>query len=122
MGKTGKPTKYPIINLKPSQIYFTHSKISDTFTGCNKKLKDTLQELSSDIKKIINIPLIRVQSDGSKYISMNNRRLWVFKQLEAMGLLEEINVYIEYIKKDSKNAKNDHALEAKITFNKKGVS
>ena len=118
----GKPSKFPIIQLRPKEIYFTHSKISDTFTGCNKKLEETLEELITDISHIKNIPLIRVQTaDGKKYISMNNRRLWVFKQLEARGLITEIDVYVEFIKKDSKNAKNDHALEARIAFNKKSV-
>ena len=48
-----------------------------------------------------------------KYFSENNRRLWVFKQLEKLKLLDAIEVRLEKTN-NKKYIKNTYALEAKI--------
>ena len=75
--------------LKPSQIHFTHTKISNKFTGCGKTVNTTLQEIVNGKTLIDSIPKIKVfyfnNGNEIKYLSENNRRLWVFKQLESIA-------------------------------------
>jgi len=103
--------------LKPSQIHFTHSNISNKFTGCGKLLAETLSEILNGSTKIDDIPKIKVfyfiQDGKRKYISENNRRLWVFKQLEKLGFISEIEVRLEKTN-NIKHITNTYALEAKI--------
>jgi len=44
---------------------------------------------------------------------MNNRRLWVFKELEKIGFLETIEVRLEQIPKHSKIKNNTYSLIAR---------
>lgn len=105
-----------IININPSIVYFTHSRIRQRFTGCGKLLQETLAELREDQSKIQDIPKIKVIYDDERdaYYSMNNRRLWVFKKLYDEGLVKEIPVYFERIKENSKMRKNQYSLVAKV--------
>lgn len=106
------------MELRPSEIYFTHSKIRGQFTGCGKRLEETLQELIDGTTKISDIPKIKVIVDPEtgKYFSMNNRRLWVFKQLEDRGLLATVPVTMERMKPKSKMRNNTYSLTAKIAL------
>jgi hypothetical protein len=111
----GKQQKKPgLFTIKPSTIHFTHSRIRGTFTGCGRSVNETLEILRKDPSYISNIPRIKVVTDGDKYYSMNNRRLWVFKQLEKEGLIESIDVALEPIPAHSKITKNTYSLEAKV--------
>jgi hypothetical protein len=112
--KVMKNKKEQLFTIKPSQVYFTHSKIRGTFTGCGRSVHETLDSLRKDSSYIHNIPRIKVVTDGEKYYSMNNRRLWVFKQLEKEGLLETVDVALEPIPAHSKIAKNTYSMEAKV--------
>lgn len=103
--------------IKPSIIYFTHSKIRKQFTGCGKMLQETLDELVSGVTPISQIPTIKVYTDGTNFYSMNNRRLWVFKELENRGLIHTIEVFLEPLPKHSKIKKNQHSLVAKPILN-----
>jgi hypothetical protein len=103
--------------LQPSVIYFTHSNINFKFTGCGKLLEETLNEIIVGKTSVEDIPKIKVfytYEDGIiKYFSENNRRLWVFKQLEKLKLLDTIVVRLEKTN-NKKYIKNTYALEAKI--------
>ena len=110
------------MNIKPSEIYFTHSTISYKFTGCGKFLDETLNEIINGTTKVEDIPKIKVfytQQNGTvKYFSENNRRLWLFKHLEKLGLLDTVEVRIEKTN-NKKYIKNTYSLEAKVNLNKK---
>ena len=103
--------------LKPSQIYFTHTKLSNKFTGCGKELVETLHELIDGTISIDSIPKIKVYYYDTgkeiKYLSENNRRLWVFKQLESNGLIDEISVRLEKTT-NPRYLTNSYSLNAKI--------
>ena len=145
------------IDLRPSEIYFTFSKISDTFSGCSKTLLETLKQLEAkevDARK--DIPAIAVveidkphkkqeeeeeESDGKSnrkkkkkkkkdnndneriFVSMNNRRLWVYKEAEKRGILQTIGVRLQpkevgerLARKGSRNFRLDRiTLEARIS-------
>ena len=146
-----------LIDLRPSEIYFTFSKISDTFSGCSKTLLETLKQLEAkevDARK--DIPAIAVveidkphkkqeeeeeESDGKSnrkkkkkkkkdnndneriFVSMNNRRLWVYKEAEKRGILQTIGVRLQpkevgerLARKGSRNFRLDRiTLEARIS-------
>ena len=48
------------VELKPSEIYFTFSKISDTFSGCSKTLVETLLQLEKRDISSRDIPAVAV--------------------------------------------------------------
>lgn len=102
-----------LVTLKPNQIYFTHSKIRQRFSGCGKMLQETLNDLITGAVNINDIPKIRVYTDGTNYYSSNNRRLWVFKQLELLGHLETIDVIVEQLPTRSRIRLNQYSLNAK---------
>lgn len=104
------------ISLDPNIIRFTHSKIRKQFSGCGKLLSQTLDELKNKIITSNDIPKITVMFDGSNYYSLNNRRLWIFKQCKQLNILNEIVVYIKYIKPDKRYTPERCVLEAKIKF------
>ena len=169
--KVGKGEQ--IVKVRPSEIYFTFTKILNTFSGCGKTLSETLRELKDGEVVIGQIPMIAIieadkptrtekllndssgectsdhddddgYDDNEKkkkhiscrakakqenlrekiYCSMNNRRLWVFKELEKLGKIEEIEcrlqskeVGLRLERKGSRNFRIDRvSLEAKISI------
>ncbi|KAI9351209.1 hypothetical protein BDR26DRAFT_850663 [Obelidium mucronatum] len=80
------------MEIDPEIIYFTHSKIRKNFSGCGRLLTDTLEQIRSGALSVSDLPLIRVIFDGTKYYSMNNRRLWVMKELKKSGHLSTVVV------------------------------
>ena len=157
------------VELKPSEIYFTFSKISDTFSGCSKTLMETLLQLekrdisSRDIPAIAVVEIDKPTADDEReeddeesddeeedrrkssarkkkkenkmkskdktekiFVSMNNRRLWVFKEAEKRGILQTIRVRLQpkevgerLARKGSRNFRLDRiSLEARIVAEK----
>ena len=76
-----------IVSINVNRIYFTHSRIRPIFTGCNKLITDTLEEIINKKTFIKNIPLITIIENNGNYFSLNNRRLYLFKMLAQMNLL-----------------------------------
>uniref|UniRef100_A0A6B2LQW6 Uncharacterized protein n=1 Tax=Arcella intermedia TaxID=1963864 RepID=A0A6B2LQW6_9EUKA len=71
-------------------IRFTHSKIKPIFSD-GRTVEGTLSEISEGKLKPENLPKIVVhKQDDKTYFSMNNRRLWVFKECRKRGLLEKV--------------------------------
>jgi len=75
-------TNSTTVFVDPDIIYHTHSKIRKRFSGCNKTLDETFQELKNREISITDIPIITVYFDGEHYYSQNNRRLWLFTPLD----------------------------------------
>lgn len=80
--------------MRPSDIYYTQYSILEYF-----KNGHSIQSTSEDIKNgklsINDLPKIRVfyeQEKCHQWMSLDNRRLWVFKQLELARFLEKISV------------------------------
>ncbi|WOO82277.1 uncharacterized protein LOC62_04G005773 [Vanrija pseudolonga] len=133
-----------LVQMDPDEIYFTHARIRPVFTGCNKRIEETLEEILSGQTKIEDVPYITVienfetpapapaggSSKGKKgrrgdsddeeeerggkrkgrgkaapaaasappapyYFSLNNRRLYLFKTLKAMGKIDTIAVQVK---------------------------
>ena len=107
-----------LIEIDPTQVYFSHSKLRKRFSD-GKLIEDTLKEILDGILKVEDLPKIKVMYDPStqRYISMNNRRLYVYKQLASQGKLTTIMVQIENVKSSSKLIKNTYSLNAKLEMN-----
>lgn len=101
--------------IDPSIIYHTHSRIRNTFSGCGKKVEDTLADLINKRIKITDIPIITVEYDGERFYSLNNRRLYVMKKCKEFGLINLIQVRVKFVKKDK--YKSTYRLNAKLTKN-----
>jgi hypothetical protein len=107
------------IELDPSIIRFTHSKIRNRFSGNQMLIQDTLQQLRNGEIPIGNIPKIQVMQIKGEYYSMNNRRLYCFKELNKEGLLDKITVRIKQAnkKEQDKYTPERCSLTAKLTMN-----
>eukprot|EP00928_Gymnodinium_smaydae_P030911 TRINITY_DN22850_c0_g1_i1.p1 TRINITY_DN22850_c0_g1~~TRINITY_DN22850_c0_g1_i1.p1 ORF type:complete len:1322 (-),score=126.63 TRINITY_DN22850_c0_g1_i1:33-3971(-) len=87
------------ICIRPSDIFFTHDSIRATFKD-DRPIQSTLSDLRAKIIDVEVIPELTVRWasykswSGRWWTYTGNRRLWVFRQLEAEGLLERIVVQI----------------------------
>lgn len=88
-----------LLTLDPSLIRYQHSKIRPYFSGCGRSVQSTYDQIvAGDLEfnelpaiEIINPNSIPATADGT-YFSLNNRRLWVAKELRSNGHLETVNV------------------------------
>ena len=81
-------------------VYFTHSRIRPFFSGCGRRLKDTLASIEEGATALETLPQITIlatptSSKDGLYFSLNNRRLWVLKQLKAKGVIETVRVRVK---------------------------
>ncbi|WAR29684.1 hypothetical protein MAR_003252, partial [Mya arenaria] len=84
--------------LKPSEIFYSQDSINNVFDRNsqhrNIQIGETLDAICDGRTSVLSIPTISVVSVSGKWISADNRRLWVVKQLERLGKVETINVHI----------------------------
>ncbi|VDI70892.1 Hypothetical predicted protein [Mytilus galloprovincialis] len=76
------------MDLRPSEIYFSQAEINSRFDQksrhCGKNIGETLDELMEGRCSISDIPTISVMWRGGKWVTADNRRLWVFRHLEKL--------------------------------------
>lgn len=81
-----KKKKKEFVYLSPKKIRYTQDSIASTFGDKTKHgqqgINDTLNELNNGLEKR-NIPMIRVVKHNGDWYSLDNRRLYMFKQLNA---------------------------------------
>ena len=101
--------------LRPSEIRFSQDSISNKFDNPNVFIGDTLDDLIKGQIRIADIPKISVKLnvDGN-WVSADNRRLWVFKQLEEFGKCETIQVIETKRIPPFKNSSKNDGLSVKI--------
>jgi hypothetical protein len=86
------------LQVDPARVRFAHSRVRPVFSGCGRRLEETLQLLRDKRLAPEQLPTITViegppGADGEPwFFSLNNRRLWVFKQAHKEGLLVTISV------------------------------
>ena len=84
-----------ITTLSPDLIYHSHSRLEGVFSGCGKTIEGTLQDLMTGRIPPDAIPLISVLQlptptpDSPRFVSLNNRRLYVFKELHKANKLKD---------------------------------
>jgi hypothetical protein len=86
------------LQVDPARVRFAHSRVRPVFSGCGRRLEETLQLLRDKRLAPEKLPTITViegppGADGEPwFFSLNNRRLWVLKQAHKEGLLVTISV------------------------------
>lgn len=79
------------LHLTPSEIFYTQDSIDSQFrTGQN--IGDCLDKLVKGDLTVSSFPTISVCLENGKWWTQDNRRLWVFKQLERLGMSVNIPV------------------------------
>jgi hypothetical protein len=81
----------PNLSLKPSDILYSQSSIANKFTN-GLQIGEVLDDIMEDRLPISKLPTIEVKCIDGSYVSSDNRRLWILKQLERLGRVNEVNV------------------------------
>jgi len=76
-----------------AELHFTHARVRPFFSGCGRRLEATLNAILCGDMTLESVPIITILPntavDGTQYyFSLNNRRLWVFKQLHEHGYFD----------------------------------
>ena len=94
MGKSKNVVSKGEMDIDPAIVRFTHSRIRPWFTGCGRRIEETLQSLVNGSMTVRDLPPITVivvkdSNNIIQYYSLNNRRLYVLKKLREMKLLQD---------------------------------
>ena len=81
----------PNLSLKPSDILYSQSSIANKFTN-GLQIGEVLDDIMEDRLSISRLPTLEVKCIDGSYVSSDNRRLWILKQLERLGRVNEVNV------------------------------
>lgn len=110
------------MEIKPSGILYSANIIDNLFNKnshhCYCLIGETLDSLCEGKIKISDIPLISVVQKGNVWITANNRRLWVFRQMERLGKCSTIPVFVVA---DSPLAKENGFTSASVRENPGGL-
>ncbi|XP_052711018.1 uncharacterized protein LOC128185469 [Crassostrea angulata] len=85
-----------LVSLSPSEIFFSQDSISNHFGNYtphgNKLIGETLDDILLGKCKVTDLPTIKVVEKRGLWVTADNRRLWVFKNLQILGECEKIVV------------------------------
>lgn len=79
------------LNLKPSDIMYSQKSIGNKFKN-GIQIGDVLDDIMEDKLSISKLPTIKVKNINGRYVSSDNRRLWIFKELERLGSVNQVSV------------------------------
>ena len=84
------------MTLSPSVIFHSHSRLDNVFSGCGRTIEQTIRDCLTGrttpdhIPQICVLQLPPVESDpgAPRFVSLNNRRLYVYKELLRLDKLK----------------------------------
>lgn len=86
------------MKLRPSDIYFSQERISLTFgvktEHAGVLVKTTLEAICDGSVRISDIPEITVENIDGRWVTKDNRRLWLFQNLEKLEKCDIITVKV----------------------------
>ena len=83
------------LSLKPSEILYSQISIANKFIkGDYGQIGEVLDDIMEDRLSISELPKIEVTCIDGSYVSCDNRRLRILKQLERLGRVNEVSVQI----------------------------
>ena len=89
-----------VIKLAPSEIRFSQDSISNSFRAstdhAGQYIGETLDEIVRNPDTADRIPNISVFNIDGTWITSDNRRLWVFKKAEELGIVCFIDVSVKH--------------------------
>lgn len=96
-------------SVKPSDVLYSQDSIARKFKNgrlIGKVLDEIYVYESLSVK---DLPMIEVHLIDFKYVSADNRRLWILKELEKLGHLKKVEVNITTKEMDRrKSARTEH--------------
>lgn len=100
-----------LTEVDPNEVFFTFSRIRPKFS-CGRRVEDTLNAILNNDLRAQDLPPVSVLLDPSTghMFSLNNRRLYVFKALQAQGNLSTIPVRIKPVPQ-TKRMKDKYTAE-----------
>ncbi|KAJ9460061.1 NEDD8-specific protease 1 [Diplonema papillatum] len=102
-----------LVAVDPAAVRFTHSRIRPQFS-CGRRVEGTLEDLASGKTTVVDLPPITLISasggDEGPFFSLNNRRLYVLKQLRHRGLITTVDARIKPAA-DSKRERERYTVE-----------
>ena len=125
--KQPKPTSQRVSfwheEVDPREVRFAHARIKPIFSGCGRTIDFTLDEIRSGRLSPSDLPTITVINNGGTLVSLNNRRLNVFKACREEGILETIYVRLRQPKpaEVERYTPLNCSLNAKFLFSGGGV-
>jgi hypothetical protein len=106
------------IMVDPSRVRFQHARIRPFFSGCGRRVEDTLDEIRQGKMKPSDLPPIQIllgpvdEATGEPwYFSLNNRRLWVLKRCREECLLPGNRIFARVRKPKSEQEALRYSLE-----------
>ena len=104
--------------MRPSDIRYSQDSISCYFDSkcphSSYLLGETVDSVCAGRTSLSSIPTITVVYRSGHWYTADNRRLWVFRQLENMGKCEEIPVYVGYDIRDEKFTTTNGGLYVRV--------
>ncbi|KAH3896112.1 hypothetical protein DPMN_020285 [Dreissena polymorpha] len=86
------------MKVSPSEIYYSQNSISNMFDSKSshrgRLIGESLDKICEGSCSIQSIPSITVAMHDGKWMTMDNRRLWVFKKLERLGKCYSVDVVV----------------------------
>ncbi|XP_039268831.2 uncharacterized protein LOC120343873 [Styela clava] len=79
------------VSISPDSLRYTQDSISSNFKN-GKSLEKAINDVAKRVLSVESFPVMEVYSLGGKFWCRNNRRLYVMKELQMRGHLEEIVV------------------------------
>lgn len=111
--------------LRPSEVYYSQDSICCYFDKRSShngvRIGDTLDDICTGRCRITDVPEISVMWDGSKWVTADNRRLWVFRELERLGKCQEIFVSQTYYIPDGKQTSSNGGESVVVRGNPGGI-
>lgn len=110
-----------VTQIDPSSVYFTFSRIRPQFS-CGRRVEDTLQALVDGSLKVEELPTIAVLLDGQgNLFSLNNRRMFVYKELQRMGLVQTVPARVRPVPNTKRMATKYSPDKCSLTARLKGA-
>ena len=121
-GRINKDNRHMGTLVDIDSIRFTHARVYARFSGCATLVEDTLSQIidgSLSIEKLPMITVLQSDTDPQVYYSMNNRRLWVIKQLRKMIGVTQVAVRVRRMRPHEKKKYTPQrcVLEARLNWN-----
>ncbi|CAC5361663.1 unnamed protein product [Mytilus coruscus] len=81
----------PCYNVKPSEILYSQVSIANKFKN-GRLIGEVLDDILDGSLSVQDIPMIQVKLIDGKYVSADNRRLWILKELERLHQIVRVEV------------------------------
>jgi hypothetical protein len=86
-------------SVHPFDVYFTHDRISPAFRN-GIRVDDAIRRIRDEEMSAKEFPAMDVVQFREKMFSLSNRRLFVFRVLAQMGIVERVEVLVHPFESD----------------------